>query len=160
MAENSSDSIVAPLFFYAVGGVPGALAYRAVNTLDAMIGYRGEYEWLGKAAARLDDVANLVPARLTAALLALAAPLGRGSALRALATWVRDRAHTASPNAGHPMAAMAAALGVVLEKRGAYCLGADLRTPEARDIGRAVRVKAGAAAFATAAAVFALARRA
>ena len=63
LAENASDSFVAPLFFYALFGVPGAVGYRAVNTLDAMIGYRGEYEWLGKCAARLDDLANLIPAR-------------------------------------------------------------------------------------------------
>ena len=72
VAENASDSLVAPLFFFAVGGVPAALAYRACNTLDAMIGYHGDTEWLGKAAARLDDAANLVPARLTAALLVVA----------------------------------------------------------------------------------------
>jgi len=65
VAENASDSFVAPLFFFAIAGVPGAIAYRAVNTLDSMIGYRGELEWLGKAAARLDDLANLVPARVT-----------------------------------------------------------------------------------------------
>ena len=79
VAENASDSIVAPLIFYAIGGVPGALAYRAINTLDAMIGYRGELEWLGKAAARLDDSRTCCPRALTALLLALAAPLGRGS---------------------------------------------------------------------------------
>ena len=78
VAENTSDSIVAPLLFYAVGGVPAAIAYRAINTLDSMIGYRGRFEWLGKVAARLDDLVNLIPARLTALLLALAAPLGAG----------------------------------------------------------------------------------
>src|SRR5262249_61854725 len=69
VAENASDSFVAPLFYYALFGLPGAVFYRAVNTLDAMIGYHGRYEYLGKAAARLDDVLNFVPARLTAALL-------------------------------------------------------------------------------------------
>src|SRR3954451_9401336 len=73
LAENLSDSIVAPFLYYALFGLPGAVAYRAINTLDAMIGYRGRYEWLGKAAARLDDLANLVPARVTAGLLILAA---------------------------------------------------------------------------------------
>jgi len=150
VAENCSDSIVAPLLFYVVGGVPAAVAYRAINTLDAMIGYRGELEWLGKAAARLDDLVNLVPARLTALLLAAAAPLARGSVVRAFVTWARDRARTESPNAGHPMAAMAGALGVVLEKRGAYRLGGGLRAPGADDIARAVRVMAGAAALMTA----------
>jgi adenosylcobinamide-phosphate synthase len=148
VAENCSDSIVAPLAFYMVGGVPAALAYRAVNTLDAMIGYRGQLEWLGKAAARLDDLANLVPARLTALLVAMAAPLGRGSVKRAIATWARDRALTDSPNAGHPMAAMAGALAVELEKVGAYRLGRGFPAPAGRDIGRAVLVMAGAAALA------------
>lgn len=150
VAENCSDSIVAPLVFYVAGGVPAALAYRAINTLDAMIGYRGELEWLGKAAARLDDVANLLPARLTALLLMLASPAGGGSRGRAIATWARDSSLTASPNAGHPMAAMAGALGVELEKPGAYRLGAGFRTPDGRDITRAVRIMAGAAALAVA----------
>jgi adenosylcobinamide-phosphate synthase len=154
LAENTSDSIVAPLVFYAIGGVPGALAYRAINTLDAMIGYRGELEWLGKAAARLDDLANLVPARLTALLLALAAPLGRGSLGRAVAVWARDRRMTESPNAGHPMAMMSGALGVELEKTGHYRLGAGLRAPAAADVDDAVRVMLGAAALAAAIVTF------
>jgi adenosylcobinamide-phosphate synthase len=153
VAENASDSIVAPLLFYAIGGVPGALAYRAINTLDAMIGYRGELEWLGKAAARLDDVANLLPARATALLLALAAPLGRGSVARGIAVWARDRRLTESPNAGHPMAAMAGVLGVELEKTGHYRLGAGLRAPAAADVDRAVRIMLGAAALAAAIAI-------
>lgn len=151
VAENASDSIVAPLFFYALGGVPAALAYRAINTLDAMIGYRGELEWLGKCAARLDDAANLIPARLTALLLTLAAPAGRGAPVRAAAIWARDRSLTESPNAGHPMAAMAGALGVELEKRDAYRLGAGLRSPDAEDLTRAVRILAATAALAAAA---------
>ncbi len=148
VAENCSDSIVAPLLFYAVGGVPAALAYRAINTLDSMIGYRGELEWLGKAAARLDDLVNLVPARVAAGLLTCAASFGAGSARRALAIWIRDRSLTESPNAGHPMAAMAGALGVELEKTGAYRLGAGFSAPDAVDVGRAVRIMAGAAALA------------
>jgi adenosylcobinamide-phosphate synthase len=148
VAENCSDSIVAPLVCYAVGGVPAALAYRAINTLDAVIGYRGELEWLGKVAARLDDVANLLPARLTALLLTLAAPAGGGSRGRAVAIWARDSSRTASPNAGHPMATMAGALGIELEKPGEYRLGAGLRTPDGGDISRAVRVMAIAAALA------------
>ena len=150
VAENASDSVVAPLLFFAVAGVPGAIAYRAINTLDAMIGYRGQLEWLGKAAARLDDLANLVPARVTALLLALAAPLGGGSVRGALALWARDRRLTESPNAGHPMSAMAGALGVELEKRGHYRLGAGLRAPAPGDIDRAVRIMLGAAAGAAA----------
>lgn len=153
VAENASDSIVAPLLFYAVGGVPAALAYRAINTLDAMIGYRGELEWLGKAAARLDDLANLVPARMTALLLAMSSPLGRGSIRGAVAIWARDRGATESPNAGHPMAAMAGALGVELEKAGHYRLGSGLRAPDWSDIDRAVRIMLGAGVLAAAVAV-------
>lgn len=153
IAENASDSVVAPLFFFALAGVPGALAYRAVNTLDAMIGYRGDLEWLGKAAARLDDVANLIPARVTACLLAVASPLGSGSVPRALAVWWRDRRRTESPNAGHPMAAMAGALGVELQKVGHYRLGEGLPEPETKDIDRAVRIMLGAAALAAAVAL-------
>lgn len=144
VAENTSDSAVAPLLFFALGGVPAALAYRAANTLDALVGYRGEYEWLGKAAARLDDVLNLVPARLTAALLVLAAPLGRASSLAALRCWWRDGARTESPNAGRPMAAVAGALGVQLEKVGHYRLGAEGRLPGNGDIARTVRLMVGA----------------
>lgn len=137
VAENASDALVAPALAYLAFGLPGAAVYRGVNTLDAMIGYRGAYEWLGKPAARLDDLANLLPARLTAGLLALAAlPSGRGRAA-ALAAW-RDHRLTVSPNAGWPMAAMAGALGVMLEKRGSYRLGKAGRSPVGDDIGRAV----------------------
>lgn len=123
VAENASDSFVAPLLYYVLLGLPGAVVYRAVNTLDAMVGYRGRYEYLGKASARLDDVLNFVPARLTAALLLCAGAL-QGKDLRGgLFTWWRDAATTASPNAGRPMAAMAGLLGVRLEKAGHYGLG-------------------------------------
>lgn len=141
VAENSSDSLVAPLFYYAAGGLPGALAYRFLNTADAMLGYRDPaHEWLGKAAARLDDVANLAPARLTAGLLALAAALLGEDAGRAWRIWRRDAGKTASPNAGHPMSAMAGALGVELEKAGHYRLGAGQHPPRPGDISRAVRL--------------------
>jgi adenosylcobinamide-phosphate synthase len=148
VAENTSDSLVAPLFYFLVGGVPAALAYRACNTLDAMIGYHGETEWLGKAAARLDDAANLVPARLTAALL-VAASAAVGAAPRAaLRVWLRDGGRTESPNAGRPMAAMAGALGVQLEKVGHYRLGEDGALPSAAAIARAVTIMNVASAFA------------
>src|SRR5581483_120715 len=84
LAENLTDSVTAPLFAFALFGLPGACAYRAINTLDSMIGYRGRYEWLGKCAARLDDLVNLLPARVTALLIAAAAPLAGGSTRRAL----------------------------------------------------------------------------
>jgi adenosylcobinamide-phosphate synthase len=133
MAENLSDSFVAPLFYYVIFGVPGALAYRAINTLDAMIGYHGRYQHLGRAAAKLDDLANVVPARLTAALLVIAARLAGADLRGSLAMGLRDHARTESPNAGWPMAAMAGALRVELEKVGHYVLGrpADDPTPEA-----------------------------
>ncbi|MEO8181919.1 MAG: adenosylcobinamide-phosphate synthase CbiB [Deltaproteobacteria bacterium] len=123
VAENASDSFVAPILYYVLFGLPGAVVYRAVNTLDAMVGYRGRYEYLGKASARLDDVLNFVPARVTAALLLLAGALVGQDARRGLAIWRRDAATTASPNAGRPMAAMAGLLGVRLEKPGHYGLG-------------------------------------
>jgi adenosylcobinamide-phosphate synthase len=138
VAENSSDSVVAPLCFFVVLGVPGALAYRACNTLDAMIGYHGETEWLGKAAARLDDALNLVPARLTAALLVVASALGGASAGGAMRIWWRDGGATESPNAGRPMAAMAGALNVRLEKVGHYRLGDGGAAPGQGEIARAV----------------------
>jgi adenosylcobinamide-phosphate synthase len=122
VAENACDSFVAPLFYFLFLGVPGAIAYRVVNTLDAMIGYHGKYEYLGKFAARLDDLLNLIPARLSALLLVLASFLsGRGKA-----AWrgaIIEHSKTESPNAGWTMAAMAGALGVQLEKPGHYQLG-------------------------------------
>ncbi|HEX7479045.1 MAG TPA: adenosylcobinamide-phosphate synthase CbiB [Polyangiales bacterium] len=140
LAENLSDSLVAPLFFWLCAGLPGALAYRAVNTLDAMIGYHGRYEWLGKTSARLDDLANLIPARLTALLLATAAlSMDSSVSLRlGLRTWWHDRRATASPNAGHPMSMAAGLLGVRLDKSGHYVLGATLRAPELHDVERCV----------------------
>ncbi|NDJ78123.1 MAG: cobalamin biosynthesis protein CobD [Chloroflexi bacterium] len=141
VAENESDGVVAPLFFYAMGGLPGALAYRYLNTTDSMLGYHDErHEWLGKAPARLDDLANLIPARLTAGLLILAAALTGDDPGGGRHIWQRDHAVTASPNAGHPMSAMAGALGVELEKVGHYRLGTGSRQPEATDIRRAVRL--------------------
>jgi adenosylcobinamide-phosphate synthase len=141
LAENVTDSALAPWLAYALFGLPGAAAYRALNTLDSMIGYRNHYEYLGKAAARADDMANLVPARLGALLIALAAPAGRGSPRRALTTASRHHRRTMSPNAGWTMAAMAGALGLTLEKTGAYRLG-NGRAPASIDIRRAQRITA------------------
>jgi adenosylcobinamide-phosphate synthase len=123
VAENASDSIVAPLFYFVLFGVPGAVGYRALNTLDAMIGYRGEYEALGKFAARLDDVANWLPARLTALLLLAAGALLGCEVRRGWRIARRDAGQTPSPNGGWPMAAMAGLLGVALTKPGVYVLG-------------------------------------
>jgi adenosylcobinamide-phosphate synthase len=123
VAENTADSVVAPLLYYLVADLPGALAYRAANTLDAMWGYHGRYEHLGKTAARLDDLANLVPGRLTGLLFVGVSALTGQSASGAWRIMVRDHRCTASPNAGWPMSAMAGALGVELEKAGHYRLG-------------------------------------
>ncbi len=170
VAENTSDAVVAPLFWGAVGGMPGLLAYRAVNTLDAMVGHRSpRYERFGWAAARLDDAANWVPARLTALLTVALAPTAGGSPRRALRTLRRDGAAHPSPNAGRCEAAFAGALGVglggtnvyqgVAERRG---LLGDGPAPAAPDIGRAVRLSrlvTVAAAAASAAAAWLLDRR-
>ncbi len=125
VAENTTDSFVAPFLFYLFFGVPGVLAYRLVNTFDSMIGYRGKYEYLGKAAARLDDILNYIPARLTAFLLIFGAPWYRGDRANAFRITRRDASKTASPNAGWTMAAMAGALRVQLIKINHYKLGDD-----------------------------------
>jgi adenosylcobinamide-phosphate synthase len=115
VAENTSDAEVAPLLWAAVGGAPAALAYRAVNTMDSMIGHRSErYARFGWAAARLDDVANYVGARVTAVLVAACAPAVGGSSAGALRSWQRDAGRHPSPNAGVVEAAFAGALGVRL----------------------------------------------
>jgi adenosylcobinamide-phosphate synthase len=115
LAENTSDGIVAPLFYLFLGGIPLAMAYKAVNTLDSMVGYRTErYFYFGKFAARLDDMANFIPARLTALLMVIATllvKLNPGPALRVLR---RDHANHLSPNAGYPEATLAGALGIRL----------------------------------------------
>jgi adenosylcobinamide-phosphate synthase len=159
LAENLTDSIVAPLLAAAAFGLPGAYAYRAINTLDSMIGYRGRYEWLGKVAARLDDAANLVPARLAAVLLM---PAAGGAARRGLRSLVRDHGLTASPNSGWTMAVMAGALDVRLEKPGHYVLNRTGRIPAAGDIARArtmVTTSAGIAVALAAAIAAALSQR-
>lgn len=147
-AENLADSYVAPLLWYAVGGLPAALAYRAINTADAMVGYRGRYEYLGKASARLDDLASYVPSRASALALAAAAPLVGLSAPGAIEATRRDHRRTASPNAGWPMAAAAGALGVWLEKPDHYRLGGG-RDPKASDIEAARRLVFAAAGLCT-----------
>jgi adenosylcobinamide-phosphate synthase len=159
VAENLTDALVAPILFYVVFGLPGAFAYRAVNTADAMIGYHdGVLEHFGKLAARADDVLNLMPARVAGCAIGVAAPVGGGAPARALATMWRQHARTESPNAGWTMAAMAGALGVTLEKRGAYGLG-DGPRPAPTDIRRAVRVGAAAGALVVSMAALALAWR-
>lgn len=141
VAENASDGVVAPLFYYALGGLPAALAYRFINTADSMLGYRDPMHlWLGKVPARLDDLVNLAPARLTAFLIALASLCLGYEARQACKVWWHEAHRTESPNAGHPMSSMAGALGVELEKIGQYRLGVGLNFPTASDITRAVRL--------------------
>lgn len=123
IAENSCDSLIAPLFYFVLFGVPGAVAYRVINTFDSMVGHHGRWEYLGKFAARLDDVASYIPARLSAFLLTLAAGIRRQNMGMAWRVMWRDRRLTESPNAGWTMAAAAGALGVTLEKVGYYRLG-------------------------------------
>ncbi len=121
LAESASDGIVAPMLYLAIGGVPAALAFKAINTLDSMIGHRGErYEYFGKCAARLDDVANFLPARLTALLIVLSAWTMRLDWQNAWRIFWRDGAKHKSPNAGRPEAAMAGALGVRLGGTNSY----------------------------------------
>ena len=140
VAENTTDSFIAPWLAFALLGLPGAFAYRAVNTLDSMIGYRGKYEYLGKASARLDDLLNLIPARLSALLLLLAGALSGCPVGQGWRTALREHRVTASPNAGWTIAAMAGLLGVSLEKPGHYRLGGEYGEPVAPDIGRSVRL--------------------
>lgn len=123
VAENTCDGFVAPLFYFLLLGVPGAVAYRVVNTLDSMVGYHGKYEYLGKFSSKLDDVLNFIPARLTALLLVVAAFLSRRDAGASWRVALKDHSKTESPNAGWPMAAMAGALDGQFEKVGHYKLG-------------------------------------
>ena len=144
LAENASDAIVAPLWWYTVAGLPGAAVHRFVNTADAMWGYRtATWEWRGKVAARVDDLANWWPARLTAVLLAPCAGITRTA---------RAAEATASPNAGWPMSALALRLGVRLRKPGAYTLHAAGRPVGVGDVAPAIRAVRIATARATIAA--------
>lgn len=140
VAENTSDSFVAPLFWFLIFGVPGAVAYRMVNTFDSMIGYRGKYEYLGKFAARLDDILNLIPARLTGLMMVAAAGITRKNARGAWSILLRDHYRTASPNAGWPMSAAAGALGIRLEKAGHYQLGDPQRSISMAAISDVIRL--------------------
>ena len=161
VAENTSDAVVGPLFWGAVAGVPGLLAYRAVNTLDAMVGHRSDrYLRFGWAAARLDDVANLVPARLTAGLAVVLAPLVDGRPRSAFRAWRRDGGKHPSPNAGPVEAAFAGALGRTLGGRVTYAGRVEDRpllgngpAPSVADISRAARLSAAVGVTAGALAV-------
>ena len=139
LAENLSDSVVAPLFYFVMGGLPLAALYRYANTADALWGYRTpSLERFGKVAARTDDLLNLAPARLTALLLGSTARLAGLPPRRAWQVWRRDGRKTPSPNAGHPMSVAAGALGVRLDKAGVYVLGGEFPSPTQADIHRAL----------------------
>jgi adenosylcobinamide-phosphate synthase len=128
LSENLSDSLVAPLFWYTLLGLPGAVLYRFANTADAMWGYHGRWEWAGKWAARADDLLNLIPARLTALVLLGLPRSARLAALR------QEAERTTSPNSGWPMAALALALGVRLGKPGVYMLNGSASSPTSAQV--------------------------
>lgn len=150
LAESACDGIVSPLLYLAIGGVPLAMAYKAVNTLDSMIGHADQhYLYFGKAAARLDDVANYLPARITAFAIVLAAGVDRNTSSRSsLRTWYRDRGKHKSPNAGQPESAIAGALQVRLGGENTYqgeriatpLLGAEFQPPKAHHATQALRL--------------------
>ena len=158
VAENTSDAVVAPLVWGGLLGLPGLLAYRAANTLDAMVGHRSaRYERFGTAAARLDDALNLLPSRLTGLLTIAVAPAVGGSPRATLRVWRRDRNDHPSPNAGQCESAMAGALGVRLGGRNVYFGRSEVRPflgdgprPSAMHLRRAARVSGAVGATATA----------
>lgn len=147
LAENLCDSVVAPLFWFFVGGLPAAALYRWANTADAMWGYRGArggrvWTWAGRWAARADDVLSWVPARITGMVLSLCAGVFAGSQamLFRLKTMRRMARLTPSPNGGWPMGALALGLGIRLEKQGVYVLNDGGVRPEAAHVGQAIRL--------------------
>ncbi|MDD5312478.1 MAG: cobalamin biosynthesis protein [Dehalococcoidia bacterium] len=126
-AENTCDSFVAPLFYFAIFGLPGALVYRIINTFDSMIGYHGQWEYIGKFSARVDDLANFIPARISALLIIVASGIIRKNIKNAWQTTQQYHTATESPNAGWTMSAMAGSLGIQLEKPEHYRLGHNSR---------------------------------
>ncbi|MGF3522573.1 MAG: adenosylcobinamide-phosphate synthase CbiB, partial [Candidatus Bathyarchaeia archaeon] len=123
-AESTTDGVTSPLFFFALFGVPGAIAFRVVNTLDSMVGYKDAVHVnIGWFSAKLDTMANFVPARVTALLMVISAALLGANWRKAWHILHRDKNKTASPNAGWTISAMAGALEVQLEKEGHYAVG-------------------------------------
>ena len=157
VAENASDGVIAPLLYMLLGGAPLALTYKAVNTMDSMVGYKNEtYLYFGRAAAKLDDVANYIPSRLAALLWAAAAALTGNDAKGAWRIWRRDRRNHASPNSAQTESACAGALGVQLAGPAYYfgeyypkpTIGDALRPIEPQDILRADRMMYAASVLA------------
>jgi adenosylcobinamide-phosphate synthase len=149
VAENTSDGVIAPLFYLFLGGVPLAMAYKAVNTLDSMVGYKnGRYRDFGWASARLDDILNFIPARLTALLMVSAAFIFKMDWRDAWRIMLRDNSNHPSPNAGWPEAATAGALGIRLGGENFYpgrselrpFIGDKQRGMEDRDISKALQL--------------------
>lgn len=149
VAENASDGVIAPLLYMLLGGAPLALTYKAINTMDSMLGYKNQkYLYFGRAAARLDDVANYLPSRLAGLLWVAAAALTGSSARGAWKIWRRDRRNHASPNSAQTESACAGALGVQLAGPAYYfgeyydkpAIGDALRPVEPKDILRADRM--------------------
>ena len=149
VAENTSDGVIAPLFYLVIGGPPLALAYKAINTLDSMIGYQDAlYRDIGWASAKLDDLANIIPSRLSAGLLLVSSYFRFAAAANAWSIYRRDCAKHASPNSGHPEAAMAGALGVLLGGSSVYNgiqvehpqLGDPTNVPQSRHIPMAIEL--------------------
>lgn len=168
LAESACDGIVAPLFWLVAGGASCAMAYKALNTLDSMIGHpEPPYRYFGRVAARLDDAANLAPARLTALAISAAASMHRLDAGRSLQIWWRDGSKHASPNAGQSEAAMAGALGVRLGGTNFYeggphdapLLCADGHPPTTRDARAALSIVATVSGIAFGVALLILTRK-
>ncbi len=136
VAENTGDGVIAPMIYLALGGAPLGMCYKAINTMDSMLGYKNErYLYFGRAAARLDDAANYLPSRVAALLLIAAAPLCRKSASAAARIWRRDRRNHDSPNSAQTEAACAGALGLQLGG-GAYYAGRFVEKPAIGDPSR------------------------
>ena len=153
VAENFSDGVAAPLLYCMIGGAPLGLMYKAVNTMDSMVGYQNEkYLYFGRAAAKLDDAANYIPARLSALLLVGAAAMTGGNARDAFRIWRRDRRCHASPNSAQTESAAAGALGIQLAGDASYfgkvvekpTIGDRKRAAEPADIGRMNRMMVAA----------------
>ena len=168
VAESLSDGVIAPLFYIAIGGTPLAMAYKAVNTLDSMIGHANErYFYFGKIAARLDDVANFLPSRLTApGIAAIATMMEDANAASAIDIWLRDGGRHKSPNSGQPESAMAGALQVRLGGINFYdgeaiatpVIGKEFSQPSVRQAKQAIQIAAAVSALGIAA-VLLLGRR-
>lgn len=152
IAENISDGIIAPLFYIFIGGAPLGMAYKAVNTLDSMVGYKNDkYRDFGWASAKIDDIVNFIPARLTAILIILSTIFLGYNTKNSLNILIRDRKNHSSPNAGYPEAAVAGALNIQLGGTSTYfgkpvykpTIGEKIRDIEVKDINRTIRIMYG-----------------